>query len=81
MQRTEVTDWMGEKGAIRPCEACGAQQWMVPHLEDGDKDAAIQLHMIVNNQLTDTVGFTPAMCVNCGNTRLFHIDAIKAGRK
>lgn len=78
--RQQVIDKLGEKGAMMPCEACGTQQWILPHAEGQVNSTPVILNMLLGAGISQTVSFVPTICVNCGHTRLFNIEHLmKAG--
>lgn len=72
--RKLVTDTVVAKG-IKPCEACGAEKWMLPHV-DGQPAQALEVSMIQGGELGSIIGFFPMICTNCSNTRLLHAETL-----
>lgn len=79
LRRSEITRKLEEKQALRPCDACGHQRWLVPHQDEPDK--GMVLSMLLGQGLGHVISFTPAICNNCGNTRVFHVETLMGDAK
>lgn len=68
----DFNNYLAEKDAERPCEACGHKEWCIKTQED-DYPA---LHFLTNYRKPSTgTLFFSTFCPRCGNTRLF--DALE----
>lgn len=72
--RTAIANKIAEKSALNPCEACGNPKWLVPHADQPDD--GMMVSMLLGPGLGPTLRFTPAICTNCGHTRIFHVDTL-----
>jgi len=72
--RQTIVTAIERKGALKPCDACGNKTWLVPSGEG--EENGVTASMLLGASLGPILTFAPAICNNCGNTRLFHLDTL-----
>lgn len=64
----EISEYLKERAANGPCEACGSVKWIVRTAND--KPVLLQAPFYQGSDEVDV--FFSTLCTSCGNTRLFN---------